>query len=105
MNLQNQYLYLYPIVCIFRVEDFVLLQDILNSYSVTKKELDSLGISAHLIKRLSVHTLQQTLADSIFMESFMNKEDQETVPALRAVDSAQLMAKLEKYIQSKKTKA
>lgn len=90
-----------------RVEDFLLLDDILNGYKMTRSEFLTHGTYSnvrHLIKHIPQNTLIEAHLDSIYYEGFLSKDENKTVEAIRKVDSTQLIAKLEKSSSSKRAK-
>lgn len=92
-----------------RVEDFLLLDEVLDNFRNSRSELFSQGTGSnlrHLIKQLPIHTLIDAHKDSIYYENFANKDDSVSVDVIRKVDSTQLIAKLEKCISAspKRTK-
>ncbi|XP_053403922.1 serine-rich adhesin for platelets-like isoform X2 [Mercenaria mercenaria] len=91
-----------------RVEDFLLLDDILDSYKITGLEFMSHGTSSgvrHLIKQLPQNTLLDAHQDSIYFENFKSKDENASVEVIRKVDSTQLIAKLEKNSASSSKRA
>ena len=83
-----------------RTEDYILLEDILRGYRVTKKELDSQGIPSHMIKTPTKKAFKEAKKDSIYREYFYSKSDDIGIKAIRCVDAAQIIHKIEKHIAS-----
>ena len=84
------------ILFVFRIEDFLLLDDVLDSFNVTQSEFMCQGTSVrHVIKQLPIRTLFDAHQDSIYYENFATNEN-DTIEVIRKVDSTQLIAKLDK---------
>ncbi|KAL4220059.1 hypothetical protein ACF0H5_020470 [Mactra antiquata] len=88
-----------------RVEDFLLLEDILQAYGISRHDLQSHGIH-HLIKNLPMKTMLEFHQDSIYRENVLQKKDCNSIEVIRKVDSTQLISKLEKItsVHSKRAK-
>ena len=85
---------------ISRVEDYILLEDILRGYRVSKKEFESQGIPSHMIKSLTKQAVMNSKKDSICHEYFSSKSDSKGIKAIRCVDATQIVHKIEKLVAS-----
>lgn len=83
-----------------RVEDYILLEDVLRGYRVSKKDIDSQGVPSHMIKTLTKQSFMDSKKDSIFREYFDSKPEDIGLKAIRCVDAAQIIHKIEKHIAS-----
>ena len=72
----------------------------LRGYRVSKKDIDSQGVPSHMIKTLTKQSFMDSKKDSIFREYFDSKPEDIGLKAIRCVDAAQIIHKIEKHIAS-----